>query len=258
MTDLLITTASIIAAMTIAMWALSLTLKDASIVDIFWGIGFAIIAVASFFVTSGFPSRKILITVFAVVWGLRLGAHIFFRNSGKGEDFRYQAMRKRHGARFPFVSLFTVFGFQGLLMWIISMPLQLAQTSPEPAQLTIFDFAGVSVWAIGFLFESIGDWQLKEFKADPSNKGKVMDKGLWRYTRHPNYFGDAMVWWGFYLIAAATAQGRWTIFSPLLMTFLLMKVSGVALLEKSLSKTKPEYRDYVKRTSAFFPWFPNK
>lgn len=258
MIDLLITTSSIVAAMMFAMWAISLTIKDASIVDIFWGIGFAVIALVSFLAASGYPPRKLLITLLAVLWGLRLGAYIFFRNSSKGEDFRYQAMRKRHGARFPLVSLFTVFGLQGLLMWIISMPLQLAQISNEPSRLTILDFAGAAVWLLGFLFESAGDWQLKKFKSDPSNKGKVMDRGLWRYTRHPNYFGDAMLWWGFYLIAAATPEGRWTVFSPVLMTFLLMKVSGVALLEKTLSKTKPEYRDYVRRTNAFFPWFPKQ
>lgn len=258
MTDLLITTLSVVAAMMLAMWAISFALRDASIVDIFWGIGFAIIAVISYLATDGYPVRRVLITALALIWGIRLGAHIFFRNRGKGEDYRYKAMRKRHGARFPLVSLLTVFGLQGLLMWIISMPLQLAQIPKEPARLTVLDFIGASIWAIGFLFEAIGDWQLKRFKADPSNKGKVMDSGLWAYTRHPNYFGDALLWWGFYIIAATTSEGRWTILSPLIMTFLLMKVSGVALLEKRLSKTKPEYQDYVRRTSAFFPWFPKK
>jgi len=258
MTDLLIITSSLVAVMMFAMWIASLVLRDASIVDIFWGIGFAIIAAVCHIVTDGYQPRKILITALALIWGFRLGAHIFFRNRGKGEDYRYQAMRKRHGADFPFVSLLTVFGFQGLLMWIVSMPLQLAQIPKEPDRLIWLDFAGAAIWLIGFLFEAIGDLQLKRFKSDPANKGKVMDRGLWAYTRHPNYFGDALLWWGFYLIAAATSEGRWTCFSPLLMTILLMKVSGVSLLEKRLSKTKPEYRDYINRTNAFFPRFPKK
>lgn len=252
------TTLAVTAALMLAVWALSLIKKDASIVDIFWGLGFVVIAVVCYAITNGYGARKILITVLTAVWGIRLAMYILWRNAGKGEDFRYRAMRARHGNRFPIVSLYMVFGLQGLLMWIISMPLQVAETSHDPARLTWLDWTGAIVWVIGFLFESVGDLQLARFKGDRKNAGKVMDRGLWRYTRHPNYFGDALLWWGFFLIALSTPAGLWTVMSPLIMSGLLMKVSGVALLEKTLTKTKPEYREYVRRTSAFFPWLPKK
>ena len=255
---LLSTTLAVTAALMLAVWVLSLVQKNASIVDIFWGLGFVAIAGVCYASADGFAARKLLITALTAVWGIRLALYILWRNAGKGEDFRYRAMRARHGKRFPLLSLFTVFGLQGLLMWIISFPLQVAEISREPARLTWLDFGGVIVWLIGFLFESVGDFQLARFKADPKNEGKVMNRGLWRYTRHPNYFGDATVWWGFFLIALSTPSNWWTVISPLIMTGLLMKVSGVALLEKTLRKTKPEYREYVQRTSAFFPWLPKR
>ena len=237
------------------LWLLSLKLKDASIVDVFWGLGFALLAWTSHVVTDGFAPRKLLITALATVWGVRLAWHIGSRNLGKGEDFRYQAMRRKHGERFPVVSLYTVFALQGALMWIISLPLQAAQNSAAPDSLTTLDWLGTAVWLFGFGFETIGDRQLKRFKENPANTGKVMNRGLWAYTRHPNYFGDAVLWWGYFLIACA-AGAWWTIFSPVLMTALLLKVSGVALLEKSLRRTKPDYESYVRRTNAFFPWMP--
>ncbi|MGH9841648.1 MAG: DUF1295 domain-containing protein [Blastocatellia bacterium] len=246
-------TATVIAIALLLLWLLSLKLKDASIVDIFWGLGFVLIAATSYRLTDGFAGRKLLLTALVVVWGGRLAGYLARRNIGKGEDYRYQAMRKRHGERFPIVSLYLVFGFQGVLMWIISLPLQAAQMATQPDRLTLLDWLGVLLWIIGFAFETIGDWQLARFKSDPANKGKVMDRGLWAYTRHPNYFGDAVLWWGYFLIAAATGAW-WTVIGPILMTLLLMKVSGVALLEKTLVKTKPEYQDYIRRTSAFFPW----
>lgn len=255
---ILLTTFGLTLAMMLALWLLSLALKNASIVDIFWGAGFAVIALATFALSDGYWPRKVLIISLAAIWGFRLASYIGWRNAGKGEDFRYQAMRKRHRDRFALVSLFTVFALQGLLMWVISLPLQFAQLSREPARLTWLDFLGALLWAIGLSFEAIGDWQLARFKADPANKGKVMDRGLWAYTRHPNYFGDALLWWGFFLVALATPRGWWTVISPLLMTTLLIKVSGVALLEKTLVKTRPEYRDYVRRTSAFFPLPPKR
>ncbi|MEW6209876.1 MAG: DUF1295 domain-containing protein [Acidobacteriota bacterium] len=252
--------ATFVAAMAamILLWALSLALRDASIVDIFWGAGFVIIAAVNFSFTEGFMGRRILILSLVAVWGMRLALHIFFRNRGRGEDPRYQAMRRRHGKRFWIVSLYSVFGFQGVLMWVISLPLQIAASSKTPDRFTAFDYLGVAVWTVGFFFEAVGDWQLKRFKSDPSNKGKMMRRGLWAWTRHPNYFGDATLWWGYFLIALSTDLGVWTLASPLIMTFLLMKVSGVALLEKSLAKTKPGYRDYVRQTSAFFPLPPRK
>lgn len=258
MPSVFLTTLLVTASLMLAVWAVSLVRKDASIVDIFWGLGFVGIAMTCFLATDGYLARRVLITVLTAIWGVRLSLYILWRNSGKGEDFRYLAMRARHGKRFPIVSLYTVFALQGLLMWIISLPLQVAEFSSEPAKLTWLDWVGAAVWMIGFLFESIGDFQLARFKAKSSNKGKVMDRGLWRYTRHPNYFGDALLWWGFFLIALSTPSGLWTVISPLIMTGLLMKVSGVALLERTLVKTKPEYRDYVQRTNAFFPWLSSK
>ncbi len=254
----MIATLVAVAASMILIWALSLALRDASIVDIFWGAGFVIIAAVSFYFSEGFGGRKILMHSLVAVWGVRLTLHIFLRNRGKGEDYRYQSMRRRHGGRFWIVSLYTVFAFQGVLMWVISLPLQIAQVSKTPDRFTLFDYFGVAVWGVGFYFEALGDWQLKRFKSNPKNKGKVMRRGLWAWTRHPNYFGDATVWWGYFLIALSTPLGAWTLVSPLIMTFLLMKVSGVALLEKSLAKTKPEYADYVRRTSAFFPLPPKR
>jgi steroid 5-alpha reductase family enzyme len=237
------------------LWLLSLLRKDASIVDIFWGLGFIFITLACFFLGRGCLGRQVLVLAAVAVWGVRLAVHIFTRNRGKGEDFRYQRMRKHYGKRFGLVSLFIVFGFQGLLMWVISLPLQFAEMSPLPARLIWLDYIGAAIWAIGFFFEAIGDWQLARFRADPANQGRVMDRGLWAYTRHPNYFGDALLWWGLWVIALAVPGDSWTVISPLIMTTLLMKVSGVALLEKTLVKTKPQYQDYVRRTSAFFPLY---
>jgi steroid 5-alpha reductase family enzyme len=251
-------TALIILGLMILLWLVSLWLKDASIVDIFWGTGFVITAWVYFTLTpDGLAARKWLAAVIATIWGLRLSIHILLRNAGKGEDFRYQKWREEAGSDWWWRSFFKVFLLQGILMWIISAPLLAAQISATPDRLIWLDFVGFGVWLIGFYFEAIGDWQLAGFKADPVNKGKLLNTGLWRYTRHPNYFGDAAQWWGFYLIAIA-AGGWWTFFSPILMTFLLQRVSGVAMLEKTLKNTKPGYKEYVENTNAFFPWFPKK
>jgi len=238
-------------------WIVSLIKKDASVVDIFWGLGFVVIAACYFALTDGFMLRKIILMVIVAIWGLRLSGYILWRNWGKPEDFRYQKWRAEAGPSFWWRSYFKVFLTQGALMWIISAPLLAAQFGAAPAQLTWLDDLGIIVWAVGFFFEAGGDLQLARFKSDPANKGKVMDRGVWRYTRHPNYFGDATQWWGYYLIALA-AGGWWTVFSPILMTMLLLRVSGVALLEKTLKETKPQYKDYVERTSAFFPLPPKK
>lgn len=239
------------------LWVLSLVLKNSSIVDIFWGTGFVILAWVSFFLTpDGFLARKLLLTILVTIWGLRLSIYILVRNWGKPEDFRYQAWRKEHGKKWWWYSYFQVFLLQGVLLTIIAAPLLAAQISPTPAKLGVLDFIAIPLWVIGFFFESMGDWQLKRFKSDPANKGKVLDRGVWRYTRHPNYFGDSTQWWAYYLVAAS-AGGWWTIFSPVLMTFLLLRVSGVKLLEKTLD-TRPGYKEYSERTSEFIPWFPKK
>lgn len=238
-------------------WLLSLWLKDSSIVDIFWGTGFVIAVWFYFSLTvEGFLFRKLLITSITTIWGLRLSLHILIRNLGKGEDFRYRKWRQEVGPAWWWRSFFKVFLLQGVLMWIISSPLLAAQIDATP-DLTWLDFAGAAIWLMGFFFEAVGDWQLMRFKAEPANQGKLLTSGLWRYTRHPNYFGDAAQWWGFYLIAVA-AGGWYTIFSPIIMTLLLRRVSGVTMLEKTLKKTKPGYKEYVESVNAFIPWFPRK
>jgi steroid 5-alpha reductase family enzyme len=255
-TGVLLSTLAFTAAAMLALWGLSLALRDASIVDVYWGPGFAAIAGLAFLLAEGGDRpRALLVTLLACLWGLRLGGYLLWRNRGRGEDPRYGAMRRHHGERFGRVSLVTVFGLQGLLMWFVSLPLQVAQLSAAGG-LSPLDALGALLFAVGFLFESVGDLQLARFKAEPKNAGRVMDRGLWRYTRHPNYFGDCLVWWGFGAIASATPGGVFTLASPLLMTFLLLRVSGVALLERSIGRRRPEYADYQRRTSAFLPLPP--
>jgi len=249
---------AIILGLMILLWLVSLALKNSSIVDIFWGTGFVVVVWAVFLLTpGGFETRKWLISILVTIWGLRLSLHILWRNWGKPEDFRYQVWRKEAGAAWWWRSFFKVFLLQGFLLWIISTPLLAAQISAQPDRLIWLDILAVPVWLVGFTFEAAGDWQLTRFKANPANKGKVLQTGVWRYTRHPNYFGDATQWWAYYLIALA-AGGWWTIFSPIIMTALLMRVSGVALLEKTLKEEKPGYKEYIETTSEFIPWFPRK
>jgi steroid 5-alpha reductase family enzyme len=244
----------ILALMTL-LWLISLRLKNSSIVDIFWGTGFVIAAWVYFALTpDGYLPRKLLLSLLVTTWGLRLSIYIFRRNWGKPEDFRYQKWRNESGGIWWWKSFFQVFLLQGVLLWVISVPLLAAQYRALPAQLTVIDFLGLAVWLVGFYFEAMGDYQLSRFKSNPENKGKVMDRGVWRYTRHPNYFGDSAQWWGYYLVAAA-AGGWWTVYSPALMTLFLLRVSGVALLEKTL-ETRPGYKEYAERTSAFIPWLP--
>lgn len=251
-------TAMLAAAITIAIvmlatWLASLPLRNASIVDVVWGLGFVAVAWVVRLQGTADALRQGLIVAMVTIWGLRLAGYLWWRNHGKDEDYRYRAMRKKWGARFPVISLVTVFALQGVLMWVVSLPVQLAQTR-EGTGIGVFSVFGVAVWLIGLTFESVGDVQLARFKADPANAGRVMDRGLWRFTRHPNYFGDACAWWGIGLVAVdAGGVAWWGVIGPVVMTVLLLKVSGVALLERSLHKRKPEYAAYAARTSAFFP-----
>ena len=240
------------------LWLVSLKLRDASIVDMVWGFGFVIIAWIAFVLGEGAFPRRVLMVTMVTLWGLRLTAYLTWRNLGKGEDYRYQAMRQKYGDRFPMVSLTRVFVLQSVVMWLVSFPVQAAQVAKEPVDLGLLDFVGIGFWAIGLFFEAVGDLQLARFKGDPANAGKVMDRGLWRYTRHPNYFGDFMVWWGIYCVALATISAWWTFFGPALMSFFLLRVSGVPLLEKSLRKNRAGYEEYIQQTNAFFPWAPKK
>lgn len=240
------------------LWIISVFIKNASIVDPFWGIGF-VLAGAFYFISSyGLDIRKTIILILVTVWGLRLSVYLGWRNFGKGEDYRYKQFRKDYGEhRYWWFSFFQVFLLQGILLWLISAPLLAAQYYHESLSLNIIDIIALIIWIVGFTFEAGGDYQMTKFKANPANKGKVMDKGFWKFTRHPNYFGDAMVWWAFGLFSVA-AGSYLPLFSSLLMTLLLLKVSGVSLLEKTLQETKPQYTEYTEKTNAFLPWFPKK
>ncbi|MFO7587529.1 MAG: DUF1295 domain-containing protein [Gemmatimonadota bacterium] len=243
----------VVLASATAVWALSLRKRDASIADVAWGPGFVLLAATWTLLTDGHGPRRALVLALVTLWGLRLAFHIAARNRGKGEDPRYRRFRERAGGSFPVRSLASVFWLQAVLMWIVAAPLLPALAADRPDRLTPLDGLGALIWLTGFLFEAVGDAQLRRFKADPANQGKVLDGGLWRYTRHPNYFGDATLWWGLWCFAAAVPGGVITAFGPLLMTYLLLRVSGVRMLEADLRKRKPEYREYVERTNAFFP-----
>lgn len=239
------------------LWLLSIYLRDASIVDPFWGTGFVILAWVYFSQTSdNDASRRLLMAILATIWGLRLSIYLLWRNWGKGEDERYQNFRQRYGAeRYWWFSFFQVFLLQGVLMLLVSTPLLGAQI--RGGGLSWLDGVATAVFLIGFLFEAGGDYQLARFKAKPANKGRLLTSGFWRYTRHPNYFGDSAVWWGFGLFSLA-AGSFWPALGAVLMTVLIIRISGVALLEKNLKKSKPGYETYVKNTNAFFPWFPKR
>jgi len=245
-----------ILAVWFVVWLTSVRIRDASVADIGWGPGFVLLAWVYCVLSPEWTPRSWLVAALVTLWGTRLSVHILRRHRGKGEDPRYQAMRAAQGPPFWWRSLFTVFWLQGAILWFVALPLLVAVSAAQPATLTAIDGLGVVLFAIGFGFEIVGDYQLERFKAGPSNRGHVLDRGLWRYTRHPNYFGDATLWWGLFAIAAATPRGWLTVLSPALMTYLLMRVSGVTLLEDGLKASKSGYREYIARTPAFFPWFP--
>lgn len=246
--------ASVIFAAMLLLWLVSIRLQDVSIVDPFWGTGFVILAWITLALQPVWHARLLMMVALVTLWGIRLSIYLLWRNSGRGEDSRYASMRQLHGRRFWWVSYWTVFLLQAVLMWIVAIPIFMATLSPDQRP-NVLDLCGVLLWCVGMYFEAIGDWQMARFRADPANRGKVMRHGLWNYTRHPNYFGDFCVWWGFYLIAAG-GGAWWTIFSPILMSILLMRVSGVTLLESTIVERRPDYADYQRTTSAFFPWFP--
>jgi steroid 5-alpha reductase family enzyme len=240
-------------AFMLATWGLSLALRDVSIVDVAWGPAFVLVAWVAYTTGGGDEGRRALVAVLVTVWGLRLALHLGARKlRERREDPRYAAWRERHGARFTLVSLVTVFLFQGALAWVVALPVMASAAQPEG--LGFLAWIGVAVWAAGLFFEAVGDRQLAAFKADPANRGTVMDRGLWRYTRHPNYFGDCLVWWGIGLIALS-AGAWWSLAGPVVMTVLLTRVSGKDHLERTLSR-RPGYAEYVARTSGFVPLPP--
>lgn len=248
----------VVAILFVSAWALSVWLKNAGIADIFWGLGFVLVAWLSAAFGDGWTGRKVLMTALTTCWGIRLAAHILLRNRGRGEDPRYQAFRQRGGERFWITSLWSIFLLQAALLLVIAYPLIHAQALPGADSLFWTDVAGVVVWMTGFIFETLGDLQLKRFLSDPANQGRVMRYGLWAWTRHPNYFGEALVWWGIFLIALSTPLGFVTVIGPALITLLLLKVSGVTLLESTLESRREGYTEYIRTTSAFFPRPPKK
>jgi steroid 5-alpha reductase family enzyme len=230
--------------------------KDNSVVDVAWGPGFIVVAFLTFFLERGIEACHVLVTGLVLVWGVRLAAHIFVRNRGKGEDFRYAKWRREWGRWFVLRSYFQIFMLQGLFLLLIVSPVVIVNQS-STVDLSPLDAAGAALWLVGFLFEAIGDYQLRQFKKKAENRGKIMTGGLWKYTRHPNYFGEVAVWWGIYLIALSVPDGWTAVVSPLTITFLLLKVSGVTMLEKKYAGN-PDFAAYARRTSVFFPWFPKK
>lgn len=244
---------AVIIAVAVVAWIISLIRRDVSIVDPLWAVMIVLGGWVYAITAPQVGPREGLVLLLATIWALRLSGYIAWRNRGHGEDRRYQEIRARNQPYFGLKSLYLIFGLQAVLAWIVSLPLMAALAADSP--LALLDWLGAALWLFGITFEATADWQLSRFKADPANSGQVMDRGLWRYSRHPNYFGEFCVWWGAWLVALA-AGGLWSIISPLLMSVLLLRVSGVALLEKDIGERRPAYRDYIARTSTFFPWPP--
>ena len=234
-------------------WGISVVRKNVNIVDSLWGLGFVLIAFVTGWRSDGYAGRNVLVMTMSAIWGLRLSGYLTWRNWGQPEDHRYGAWREKSGGSFWWVSLFKVFWLQAVFLWTISLVLQKAQLSPLPARLTLLDAMGAIVWAVGFFFEALGDFQLARFKADPANRGRVMDRGLWALSRHPNYFGEFLIWWGFFLVALSTTGGWWTVVCPVIVCLVLLKMTGVPLTEAALKQRRPDYQAYIERTSAFFP-----
>ena len=249
---------SVIVFLMVILWLISIPIKNVSIVDAFWGMGFVVVNATYFTLEPLIFTRNIIVLILVSIWGVRLSAYLFKRNYGKPEDFRYQEFRRHYGAdRYWWFSFFQVFLLQGSLIMIVSLPLFGIHGETTSNELNVLDYIALLCWCIGFLFEAVGDYQLTKFKKNPANKGAILKTGLWRYTRHPNYFGDATVWFSFGLFSIASG-GYWHIIGAFAMTYLIINISGVTMLEKSLKKTKPEYKEYIESTNAFIPWFPKK
>ena len=245
-----LTALGVILLIAAAAWVVSVLIDDVSFVDSLWSLFFLVAAIVFAVELESLSTRALLVLALVAIWALRLSLHITVRNWGEPEDYRYQAIRANNEPGFVVKSLYIVFGLQGVLAWIVAAPLLPAMTAGSA--LGVLDFVAVALWLVGFVFEAVGDFQLGRFKADPESRGRVLNTGLWRYTRHPNYFGEFCIWWAFWLFAVA-AGAWWTVFSPILMSFLLLRVSGVAMLEKTIGERRPEYAEYVRSTNAFFP-----
>lgn len=257
--SLFISTVALTAVLTVFIYMvlfflLSLYLKDGGIVDIGWGLGFVLVTLVTLYVSGSFYPRQLLMTALVALWGVRLAAHIFARSRGRGEDWRYKNWREEWGNSYVVRAFFQIFMLQGFFMLVIAIPI-IFVNGFSGDMLAPLDFVGTVVWGVGFFFEAVGDYQLLKFKKNPENRGRIMKSGLWRYTRHPNYFGEVTLWWGIFLVALSVPGGIFTVISPLVITFLLLRVSGVPMLEAKYADD-PDFRQYKKETSAFFPWFP--
>ena len=240
-----------VAGSALVLWLVSLKIRDVSIIDIFWAPGVAgVVDIAALLGEASGP--RVSVALFLVnLWAVRLAAHIFTRHHG--EDHRYAAMRRQFGPRWWWWSLIQVFLLQAILMWFIAAPLVAVMLSSR-APMGVLDYLGVGIAATGLFFEALADVQLARFRMDPGNKDKVMDRGLWRWSRHPNYFGEAVLWWGFFLLGFSASGAWWLVLSPLVVTLLLLQVSGVTLMEDKIEDRRPAYADYKRRVSAFVPW----
>jgi len=251
---------ALIGAMMIVLWALSVAIRDSSIADIFWGFGLAITAWFTWWIDDGVPARQQLVLTLITLWALRIGIYIGWRNRG-GEDARYAHLRRyvtERGGNYVLHSLVHIYLQQGFFMWLVSLVLIFAIASDTHTSLGTLAYVGTALWCLGMFFETVGDWQLSRFRVDPANAGRVMDRGLWRYTRHPNYFGEACVWVGFFAIAMENPAAIVTVISPAMMLWVLMGPLGKGLLERRMSKKRPEFAEYARRTSGFFPLPPRR
>ncbi|MGV6831905.1 MAG: DUF1295 domain-containing protein [bacterium] len=256
MLALLIKGSMIILTLVTLLWIYSIYIKNVSIVDIFWGLGFVIVNAYYFLTVESFTDRQTLVLILVSLWGIRLSGYLAWRNIGKPEDYRYQQFRKDYGPeRYWWFSYFQVFLLQGGLILIVSLPL--LAININQSDINWLDYIAILVWCLGFVFEAGGDYQLAQFKKNPENKDKVLNSGFWKYTRHPNYFGDATVWAAYALFCIASGS-YWQIIGTIIMVLLIIKVSGVAMLERTLKDTKPAYREYIEKTNSFIPWFPKK
>ena len=258
---LLLTNAAGSAACYLILWSIALRLKDVTFVDAYWPLGMMLLAWNSLFETGPATPRKLALALVCAAWGLRLGSYLHWRWRRRGPDRRYQTLLETaegRGLGFPVASLVLVFGFQAVLQFVVSLPVQLGMLAAAPARLGPQGHAGVALALVGLVFETVGDWQLAHFRADPRNRGQVLETGLWRYSRHPNYFGDACVWWGLYLIAAETAPGLWSLPGPILLTLMLIGGRGAPAIEGELRRTRPGYEAYARRTSGFIPLPPKR
>jgi steroid 5-alpha reductase family enzyme len=258
---LLLQNAAVVALCFLALWLIALRLRDVSFVDSWWALGMVVLAWASFaFGTGGSSPHKLLLLILCSIWGLRLGLYLLWRWRKNGPDRRYQTMagkaQSERGIGFTRWSLTAVFSLQGPLQFVVALPVQLGMLGA--GTIGPLGITGAALAVIGILFESIGDGQLTRFKADPANRERILDSGLWRFTRHPNYFGDCCVWWGLWLIAAESGIGLWSLPGPVLLTFLLTRWSGMPTIEGRMKRKKPGYDDYIRRTSAFVPWWPKQ